>query len=160
MMTSMSDYRAFQEMTGEEGHPMKARDDVVPALARSPLFAGLSQKELEEVATTFDDATFLPEHGVLHEHRSGLEFFFILDGTATVEVDGTVIARLGPGDFFGEVSALDGGPRTATVRAETMLRCLVLPNGTFRDFLMAHPRVAVNLIPELVRRFRSYSQTG
>ena len=39
-----------------------------------------------------------------------------------------------------------------------MLRCLVLPNGTFRDFLMAHPRVAVNLIPELVRRFRSFAQ--
>ena len=155
----MSDYRAFQEMTGEEGPVMKARDDVVPALARSPLFAGLSEKELEEIALTFDDATFLPEHGVLHEHRSGLEFFFILDGSASVEVDGTTIATLGPGDFFGEVSALDGGPRTATVRAQGgLLRCLVLPNGTFRDFLMAHPRVAVNLIPELVRRFRSFAQ--
>jgi CRP-like cAMP-binding protein len=158
-MTSMSDYGSFQEMTGEGGHQMRARDDVVPALARSPLFAGLSQKELQEVAATFDDATFLPEHGVLHEHRSGLEFFFILDGSATVEVDGKVIAQLGPGDFFGEVSALDAGPRTATVRAHSMLRCLVLPNGTFREFLEAHPRVAVNLIPELVRRFRSYSQT-
>ena len=158
MMTGMSDYRAFQEMTGEEGPAMKARDDVVPALGRSPLFAGLSKHELEEIAASFDDATYLPEHGVLHEHRSGLEFFFILDGTACVEVDGAVIARLGPGDFFGEVSALDGGPRTATIRAETMLRCLVLPNGTFRDFLMAHPRVAVNLIPELVRRFRSASE--
>src|SRR5438105_5542519 len=92
----MSDYRAFQEMTGEEGPEMKARDDVVPSLARSPLFAGLPEKELEEVALTFDDATFLPEHGVLHEHRSGLEFFFILDGTAAVEIDGATIARPGP----------------------------------------------------------------
>ncbi|MDB5113921.1 MAG: cyclic nucleotide-binding protein [Chloroflexi bacterium] len=138
---------------------MRARDDVVPALARSPLFAGISKHELQEIAGTFDETTFLPEHGVLHEHRIGLEFFFILDGTATVEVDGTQIAELGPGDFFGEVSALDGGPRTATVRARTMLRCLVLPNGTFREFLMAHPRVAVNLIPELVRRFRSYARS-
>jgi CRP-like cAMP-binding protein len=153
----MSDYRAFQEMTGEEGPEMKARDDVVPALARSPLFAGIAKKELEEIAACFDDATFLPEHGVLHEARSGLEFFFILDGSAAVEVDGKAIAHLGPGDFFGEVSALDGGPRTATVRAEKMLRCLVLPNGTFRDFLISHPQVAVNLIPELVRRFRSYA---
>ena len=159
MMARMADYGTFQEITGEEGHEMRARDDVVPALARSPLFAGLAAAELQEIAAAFDDATFLPEHGVLHEHRSGLEFFFILDGTATVEVDGTVIAKLGPGDFFGEVSALDGGTRTATVRAHTMLRCLVLPNGTFRDFLIAHPRVAVNLIPELVRRFRSYARS-
>lgn len=154
----MSDYDTFQEMTRGEGHEVRARDDVVPALGRSPLFAGLPAAELAQVAEAFDDATFLPEHGVLHEHREGLEFFFILDGTATVEVDGRVIAELGPGDFFGEVSALDAGPRTATIRARTMLRCLVLPNGTFRDFLMAHPRVAVNLIPELVRRFRSVAR--
>ena len=154
----MSDYETFQEMTREEGPEVKARDDVVPALGRSPLFAGLSAAELAQVAEAFDDATFLPEHGVLHEHREGLEFFFILDGTATVEIDGTVVAELGPGDFFGEVSALDGGPRTATIRAKAMLRCLVLPNGTFRDFLMAHPRVAVNLLPELVRRFRSVAR--
>jgi len=157
MIAAMSDFAAFQEMSGEEIQRMKARDDVVPALQRSPLFAGLSKNELREVAETFDDATFLPEHGVLHEARSGLEFFFILDGTATVETDGRVIAQLGPGEFFGEVSALDGGPRTANVRAATMLRCLVLPNGTFREFLMAHPRVAVNLIPELVRRFRAFA---
>ncbi len=160
MMTAMSDYRAFQEMTGEEGHDMMARDDIVPALARSPLFAGIPEPELTQIATLFDNETFLPEHGILHEHRTGLEFFFILDGRASVEVDGRVVAELGPGDFFGEVSALDAGPRTATVRAKTMLRCLVLPNGTFREFLIAHPRVAVNLIPELVRRFRSYAQSG
>jgi CRP/FNR family transcriptional regulator, cyclic AMP receptor protein len=134
---------------------MGARDDVLPALERSPLFAGLARQELRQIAASFDDATFLPEHGVLHESRHGLDFFLIIDGTACVEVDGMVISRLGPGDFFGEVSALDGGPRTANVRAESMLRCLVLPNGVFRDFLLAHPRVAVNMIPELVRRFRS-----
>jgi CRP/FNR family transcriptional regulator, cyclic AMP receptor protein len=134
---------------------MGARDDVLPELERSPLFAGVAREELREIATSFDHATFLPEHGVLHESRRGLDFFVILDGTACVDVEGLLIARLGPGEFFGEVSALDGGPRTANVRAESMLRCLVLPNGTFRDFLLAHPRVAVNMIPELVRRFRS-----
>lgn len=134
---------------------MVARDDVLPALERSPLFAGLTRPELRSIAERFEEATFLPEHGVLHESRRGLDFFLIIDGTACVEADGVVIARLGSGDFFGEVSALDGGPRTANVRAESMLRCLVLPNGVFRDFLLAHPRVAVNMIPELVRRFRS-----
>ena len=157
MMARMADYGTFQEITGEEGHEMRAPDDVVPA-GRRPCSRRVPEG-LQEIAAAFDDATFLPEHGVLHEHRSGLEFFFILDGSATVEVDGKVIAQLGPGDFFGEVSALDAGPRTATVRAQSMLRCLVLPNGTFREFLEAHPRVAVNLIPELVRRFRSYARS-
>jgi CRP/FNR family transcriptional regulator, cyclic AMP receptor protein len=137
---------------------MGARDDVLPVLQQSPLFAGLARDELREIAETFDEATFLPEHGVLHESRHGLDFFLILDGTARVDADGVAVARLGPGDFFGEVSALDGGPRTASVRAESMLRCLVLPNGVFRDFLLAHPRVAVNMIPELVRRFRSVTR--
>ncbi|HEX3607279.1 MAG TPA: cyclic nucleotide-binding domain-containing protein [Candidatus Dormibacteraeota bacterium] len=155
----MSDYGTFQEMTGQEGHAMRARDDVVPMLAQSPLFAGIPKGELEDIVANFDETVFLPEHGILHEHRSGLEFFFILDGQASVEVDGRLIATLGPGDFFGEVSALDAGPRTATVRAKSMLRTLELPNGTFREFLLAHPRVAVNLIPELVRRFRSYAQS-
>ena len=139
---------------------MGVRDGVLLALQRSPLFAGLAREELREIAETFDQATFLPEHGVLHESRHGLDLFLILDGTACVEADGVVVARLGPGDFFGEVSALDGGPRTASVRAESMLRCLVLPNGVFRDFLLAHPRVAVNMIPELVRRFRSVARTS
>jgi CRP-like cAMP-binding protein len=136
----------------------RPRDDVLPALERSPLFAGIEREELRAIAETFDEATFLPEHGVLDESWRGLDCFLILDGTACVESDGALIARLGRGDFFGEVSALDGGPRTASVRAESMLRCLVLPNGIFRDFLLAHPRVAVNMIPELVRRFRSVAR--
>jgi CRP-like cAMP-binding protein len=131
------------------------RDDVVPALERLPLFAGFDRKQLTALAERFDEQTFLPEHGVLTEGMTGMEFFIILDGTAEVLHDGAVIATLQPGDFFGEVAVLDGGPRTASVRATDRLRCLGLPNGSFRQVLLDYPLMAVNLLPQVIRRFRA-----
>jgi CRP-like cAMP-binding protein len=131
------------------------RDDVVPALERLPLFAGFDRKELNALAERFDEQTFLPEHGVLTEGMTGMEFFIILEGTAEVIHDGAAIATLQPGDFFGEVAVLDGGPRTASVRATERLRCLGLPNGSFRQVLLDYPLMAVNLLPAVIRRFRA-----
>jgi CRP-like cAMP-binding protein len=136
------------------------RDDVVPALERLPLFAGFDRKELTKLAERFDEQTFLPEHGVLTEGMSGMEFFIILDGTAEVIHDGNVIATLQPGDFFGEVAVLDGGPRTASVRALDRLRTLGLPNGSFRQLLLDYPLLAVNLLPQVIRRFRAVMTTA
>jgi CRP-like cAMP-binding protein len=131
------------------------REDVFPTLERSPLFRGLSREQLEDVLDRFDDATYLPGHGILTEGMRGPEFFIILEGNASVLLESALLATLGPGDFFGEVAALDGGPRTASVRADTQLRCLTLPVGGLRPFLIEHPVVAVNLLPEIVRRFRA-----
>jgi CRP-like cAMP-binding protein len=136
------------------------RDDVVPALQQLPLFAGFDRKELTKLAERFDEQTFLPEHGVLTEGMSGMEFFIILDGNAEVIHDGTVIATLRPGDFFGEVAVLDGGPRTASVRALDRLRTLGLPNGSFKQLLLDYPLLAVNLLPQVIRRFRAVMTTA
>jgi CRP-like cAMP-binding protein len=133
------------------------RDDVIPTLERSSLFAGLSRDQIRAAADRFDDSTYLAGHGVLTEGLSGPDFFIILEGEADVIVDGKVIHHLGPGDFFGEVAALDGKQRTATIKATTRLRCLTLGDGTFRQFLIDNPIIAVNLLPEIVRRFRSLS---
>jgi CRP/FNR family transcriptional regulator, cyclic AMP receptor protein len=131
------------------------REDVIPTLEKMPLFRDVSGRELRDVAARFDDATYLAGHGVLTEGMTGPEFFIILDGTASVLIDDQVVATLGPGDFFGEVAALDGGPRTASVRAETQLRTVTLPVNGLRQFLLDHPVVAINLLPEIVRRFRN-----
>ena len=136
------------------------RDDVIPILERSPLFAGLSHEEIEEAAERFDDATYLAGHGILTEGLSGPDFFVILEGEADVIVDDEPIHHLRAGDFFGEVAALDGKSRTASVKATTRLRCLTLGDGTFRQFLIDHPVIAVNLLPEIVRRFRSVAPRG
>jgi CRP/FNR family transcriptional regulator, cyclic AMP receptor protein len=136
------------------------RDDVVPALQRLPLFAGFDRKELTKLAERFDEQSFLPEHGVLTEGMQGMEFFIILDGNAEVIHDGAVIATLKPGDFFGEVAVLDGGPRTASVRALDRLRTLGLPNGSFKQLLLDYPLMAVNLLPQVIRRFRAVMTTA
>ncbi|HZU77736.1 MAG TPA: cyclic nucleotide-binding domain-containing protein [Dehalococcoidia bacterium] len=131
------------------------RQDVIPTLERMALFRGIDRRELERIAAQFDDATYLAGHGILTEGLTGPEFFVILDGSASVLIDDRVVAELGAGDFFGEVAALDGGPRTASVRAESQLRCITLPVGGLRQFLLDHPVVAVNLVPEIARRFRN-----
>jgi len=133
------------------------RDDVIPTLEKSALFTGLSRDQVRHIAEQFDESTYLAGHGVLTEGLSGPDFFIILDGEADVIVDGTVVYHYHPGDFFGEVAALDGQERTATVKATTQLRCLTLADGSFRQFLIDNPVVAVNLLPEIVRRFRSIS---
>lgn len=136
------------------------RGDVIPTLESMPLFRGLARGELETIVEQFDDATYLAGHGVVTEGMGGPEFFIILDGRAAVIIDGETVATLGHGDFFGEVAALDGGPRTASVKAETMLRCVTLPAGGLRQFLLEHPVVAVNLVPEIARRFRNATARG
>jgi CRP-like cAMP-binding protein len=130
------------------------RDDVIPTLEKSSLFAGLSRDQIRVIAEEFDDSTYLAGHGVLTEGLSGPDFFVILSGDADVIIDGNVVHHLGPGDFFGEVAALDGKQRTASIKATSRLRCLTL-RGSFREFLIENPIVAVNLLPEIVRRFRS-----
>ena len=133
------------------------RDDVIPILEKSSLFAGLSRDQIRAAADRFDDSTYLAGHGVLTEGLSGPDFFIILEGEADVIVDGKVIHHLAAGDFFGEVAALDGKQRTASIKATTRLRCLTLGDGSFRQFLIDNPVIAVNLLPEIVRRFRSVS---
>ena len=131
------------------------RDDVVPILERSPLFMGYSHAEIKKLAEDFDEQTYLPDKGVLTEGLTGMDFFLILEGTARVQHEGRDIARLEPGDFFGEVAALDDGPRTASVRTETQVRALGLPNGSFKTFLEKNPRFAINVLHAVVRRFRA-----
>lgn len=131
------------------------RDDVVPALEQSPLFVGHSRAEIAAMAAEFDEQTFLADHRIVSEGMAGMDFFIILEGIAEVMKDGRVVATLQPGDFFGEVAALDDGPRTASVRTDTRLRCLGLPNGAFKAFLLAHPHFCVNVMQVVIRRFRA-----
>src|SRR5215471_2892929 len=97
------------------------RDDVVPILQRSPLFMGYSPPEIKRLAEDFDEQTYMADRRIVAEGMTGMDFFLILDGTALVQSGGKDIARLVPGDFFGEVAALDDGPRTASVRTESQV---------------------------------------
>ncbi|HSI97972.1 MAG TPA: cyclic nucleotide-binding domain-containing protein [Gaiellaceae bacterium] len=131
--------------------------DAVPVaerLAQLALFADLRWPELEAVAHTFDEEVFGAGQRVLRQGISGGAFYVILEGEAAVVVDGQERARLGRGDFFGEITALQGGVPIADVRAETLLRCLALPGPQLEPFLLEHPTVMLRMLHAEARRLR------
>jgi CRP/FNR family cyclic AMP-dependent transcriptional regulator len=91
---------------------------------------------------------------ITREGESGIGFFVIEDGNATVSVGGDIVRTLGPGEHFGEIALIDSGPRSATIVATTDLRCRGMSAWEFRPFVEEHPEVAWALLETLVSRLR------
>ena len=130
------------------------RPDRMP-VPDSPLFAGCTEREsraLSRLGTTVsvDAATTITPEG-----RPGREFFVIQDGRATCTVRGVAKATFGQGDFFGEMALLDGGPRTATITADSPMRLVVYSATEFNDMLDNSVRVRHRLLVEMARRLRA-----
>lgn len=136
---------------------MVVRDDGIEALRRCRLFKGMDAAHLARILDDADETVFLEGHRMLTEGRLGDELFVIVSGLAEVEAHGERVAILEAGDFFGEMAVLDGGPRTATVRAITQVRCLSLPNRLARRLVDEQPAVAANLVDALIARMRARS---
>jgi CRP-like cAMP-binding protein len=133
-------------------------DSVVEMLAQLTLFADLTAPQLEEVAHSVSEEVFGEGQRVLRQGMSGGRFFVILEGEASVSIDGVERARLGRGDFFGEVAALTGDAPTADVVASTLLRCLVVPGIELEGFLLEHPPVMFRMLQAEARRLRSANE--
>ena len=135
-----------------------SQDKKVEALKRAPLFAGLSRKELIQLARLADDAE-APEGRVLcREGDRGREFFVLIEGSVDVATKGRRVATLGAGDFVGEISLLEPTPRTATVTAKTPLRFFVLTPKDFRQVLDENPSVERKVLRALARRVLELSR--
>jgi CRP-like cAMP-binding protein len=128
--------------------------DVVESLAHVPLFAGVRRKELDRLAKVMKERTFAEGEQVTVEGRTGVGFFVIEDGNATVSLKGEVIRTLAPGDHFGEIALIDEGPRSASITATTDLRCRGMAAWEFRAFVQEHPEVAWPLLETLTSRLR------
>lgn len=124
------------------------------ALADVPLFSGLSKRHLRHIAKLMEEQSFQKGAKLAEEGESGDSFHVIVEGEAKVTRGGRLINRLIPGDFFGEVALIDGGPRTATVTAETPVTTLVLDRNEFRRMLEEDPSIVVKMLEELARRLR------
>src|SRR5439155_6047752 len=109
---------------------------------------------LRQIAGVADDVVFEQGETVVHEGMLGGAFFVIVQGEARVVRRGRSVATLRPGDFFGEVSLLDGGPRTASVIAATPLRAIRIAKPGFDRLLRREPAVAVTMLATLARRLR------
>ena len=121
-------------------------------LRRVPLFAELDRRELSEVGASLRERKFSQGEDVLTEGRAGVGFFVIVNGEATVTVRGENRARLGPGDYFGEIALITGSERTATVTAEADMTCLALTAWEFRPIVEQNGTVAWKLLSALAKK--------
>ena len=125
-------------------------------LAHVPLFSGLSPRDLHKISSLAEETWFGPGHVVSEEGKQGTAFYVILDGEARVTKgkSGRTLRRLGPGDYFGEMALLDGGPRSATVIAESTLDIVRIPRPAFRRMVLREPEVGLRIMARLAGRIR------
>jgi CRP-like cAMP-binding protein len=126
-------------------------------LASIPLFRGLSDGQLSELATWFDVRTASEGIRLCGEGAPGYTFFVLADGTASVTADGEAVATLGPGDFFGEIAILGHGRRTATVTTTCPVKLLVMFGAEFRRLEEAHPDMASTIRAAMEERLAARS---
>ena len=124
-------------------------------LKRVPLFSDLDDKELGRIASSMKQRTFEAGDQVTTEGQGGVGFFVIEDGEAVVTVGGDERRRLGPGDYFGEVALLNQSVRTATIRAETELRCYGLTSWEFRPLVETNGSIAWKLLQVMSKTYQS-----
>jgi CRP-like cAMP-binding protein len=129
-------------------------DPKVDALGQVPLFAGLSRKELEFLVTRTDEVDVQAGLTLITEGSPGDTFYLLLDGEATVQVDGRDRPPLHPGSFFGEISMLDRGPATATVVTTSPSRLMVMSHAQFRDAIRSNDQVLSRIMSAMAERLR------
>jgi CRP-like cAMP-binding protein len=120
-----------------------------------PLFEGMTVRSIDAIARLAEEATFPAGAVLVEEGRSGDTFIVIVDGRATVDQGGTRIRELAAGDFLGEISLIDGGPRTATVTAVEAIRALVIRRDGFDRLMDEFPAVRLEILTALTQRLRS-----
>jgi CRP/FNR family cyclic AMP-dependent transcriptional regulator len=126
----------------------------VELLQRIPLFAELGRRELDRLSGSFKERTFNAGDIVAAEGEGAAGFFVIESGEAAVTVGGEQRARLGPGDYFGDIALIDMGSRTATVTAESDLHCYGLTFWDFRPLVESDARIAWPLLQAMAKRLR------
>ena len=135
-----------------------AAPNVANKLAQVPIFAGCSKRELAIITRAAKEVSHKEGTVIAREGERGIGLFLILEGQCNVTIGGKTKARLGPGDFFGEVALLDGGPRTATVTAMSPVRLVGITGWVFRGLLMEHPSIALRTLESVAGRLRSVSK--
>jgi CRP-like cAMP-binding protein len=135
---------------------MAKGDSFVDLLAEVPLFSACSKKDLQLVAKRAEDIKVDAGKVLVSEGAAGAEFFVILEGEAVVTRHGQEVARLGSGQFFGDLALLDRAPRNATITAATSMELVVLGQREFSALIDEVPGFAHKLLAGLARRLRDY----
>ncbi|HSF18436.1 MAG TPA: PEP/pyruvate-binding domain-containing protein [Vicinamibacteria bacterium] len=129
--------------------------DPVAALRRAQLFADMDRSQAEQIARLLKVRAFSKGETVIMEGSGGAAFFLIDSGQAAVSSKGVELATLGPGDYFGEIALIDGGPRSATVTAATDLVCYGITFWEFRPLIERNGAIGWKLLQALAKRLRA-----
>ncbi len=132
---------------------------VLDGIRSVPLFSGFGAKEMQRVAAIAKEVEFPAGKEIAKQGESGVGFHMIVEGEASVSVDGANHGTLGPGAYFGEMSLLDGGPRSATVAAASDLKTVSLTSWDFNALLDQFPELARKLLVQLCGRLRSVEKS-
>lgn len=135
-----------------------AQQDATSRLAKVPIFSECTKRELTIIGRAAKEVSHAEGTVIAREGERGVGLFLILEGQCKVTIGGKTKAKLGPGDFFGEVALLDGGPRTATVTALTPVRLVGITGWVFRGLLMEHPTIALKTLEAVAGRLRAVSK--
>ncbi len=127
---------------------------VIDHMRKVPLFRGMSTSALETVADRASETTFEDGETVTREGEPGNTFYIVTDGRLHVSKHGTLVRDLGPGDFLGEISLVDGGPRTATVTADGRVEALVIRRADFLEMIEWDSAVRLGILTALTERIR------
>jgi CRP/FNR family transcriptional regulator, cyclic AMP receptor protein len=128
-------------------------------LSKARLFDGVDAEGMDRIAAAAVEVEFPAGHVINRLGEIGTGFFVIVSGAVRVVREGAEVARLGPGDFFGELSVLDGRPRVAQVIADEPTTCLGLASWEFEAAVMEQPAVALGVLRGLVGRLRELTES-
>ena len=134
------------------------RDRKADLLSAARLFDGVDAEGMDRIADVAVEVDFPADHLIARQGDIGTGFFVVVSGAVRVVRDGQVIARLGPGDFFGELSVLDGQPRLAQVISDGPTTCLALATWDFEAVLLQEPRVTLAILRGVARRLRDLTE--
>lgn len=134
-------------------------DPKLDRLTKVPLFAGFSKRDLEFVASRVDEVSLKAGQTLITEGQPTEAFFILESGHVQVTRSGKPTARLGPGDFFGEIGMLDRGAATATVVTDGPVEAMVLSHTQFADAIKGNDRLALQVIATMAKRLRAHGST-
>jgi CRP/FNR family cyclic AMP-dependent transcriptional regulator len=134
---------------------MPASEDLIRQV---PLFADLDKRDVQGLASTMKERQFDAGDTIASEGSSGIGFFIIDEGEATVSVHGEDVGTLKHGDYFGEVALIDDGARTATITASTPLKAYGITSWEFRPLVENNAGLAWKMLQVMAKRLRDAEQ--
>ncbi len=128
------------------------RNTKIDLIKRVPLFAAASKQQLAEIASIADEIDLPEGKTLIQQGGEGREFFVLIEGTVDVIQNEQKVKSMGPGDFFGEIALVSKTPRTATIKATSPLRALVINDRAFRALLEHSPKIQLGVLQALAER--------